>query len=172
MAPTDPAPGVAVIDQDRLVAETPTEEGRILSQLEIEENQGRKMMWPPTLAAYGPLFREFQDDDVFKWRLLSHEFGLRWQHTPLEEKPALVETEPAPISPGWDALVAAWVDYHCYHDGIQPPGWVYKPSRIYRGFWTFVPCWLKEHVIAAMVHSPAAFLARGVWVEERNLMVV
>ena len=46
------------------------------------------MMWPPTLAGYGPLFRKYADDDVFKWRLLAHEFGLRWQDTPLEDKPA------------------------------------------------------------------------------------
>lgn len=150
----------------------PAEQERILSQLEIEENQGRDMTWPPTLAAYGPLFREFADDDVFKWRLLAHEFGLRWQGTPLEDKPALVETEPAPISSGWDALVAAWVDYHCYHNGIQPPEWVYDPSRVYRGFWTYFPFQMEGLVIAAMVHSPAAFLARGVWVEERDLMVV
>lgn len=172
MAPTEPAPSVAVIDQARLAAETPTKKERIFSQLEIEEDQGRKMMWPPTLAAYGPLFREFEDDDVFKWRLHSHEFGLRWQHTPLEEKPALVKTEPAPISPGWDALVTAWVDYHWYHDGIQPPDWVYKTSRVYRGYWTYIPGEWKGFIIASMVHSSTAFLARGVWVEERDLMVV
>ena len=91
---------------------------------------------------------------------------------PVGRQACLVETEPAPISPGWDALVAAWVDYHCYHDGIQPPDWVYDPSRIYRGFWTYIPCEMKGLIIAAMVHSPAAFLARGVWVEERDLMVV
>jgi len=155
--------------QERLVDEG---ERRALAQLEIEERQGRKMTWPPTLAAYGPLFREFKHDDVFKWRLLAHEFGLRWQSTPLEHRRALVETEPAPISPGWDALVAAWVDHHCYHDGTQPPDWVFKPSRIYQGFWTYIPSQFEGLIIAAMVHSPAAFLARGVWVEERDLKVV
>ena len=143
-----------------------------LSQLEIEEQQGRTAVWPPTLASYGPLFREFAEDDMFKWRLLSHEFGLRWQSTPIEDRPALVETEPAPISPGWDALVAAWVDYHCYHDGIEPPDWVFKPTRVYHGFWTYIPSDMPGLITAAMVHSPSAFLARGVWVEERDLKVV
>ena len=165
----DPAP----TGPEHQVADGETNEDGTLSQLETEERQGRTMMWPPTLAAYGPRFRAFEDDDMFKWRILSHEFGLRWQSTPLEDRPALVETEPALVSPGWDALVAAWVDHHCYHDGIDPPDWVFKPSRIYRdGFWTPIPAEFEGLIAAAMVHSPAAFLARGVWVEERDLKVV
>ncbi len=48
--------------------------------LKAEERMGDPMM-PPTLAAYGPLFRDYQDDDVFKFRLLAHEFGLLWEST-------------------------------------------------------------------------------------------
>lgn len=169
--PPTPRHAAAICQETRATGADADREGHS-PQLEAEEGQGRDMMWPPTLAGYGPRFRECGDDDLFRWRRLSHEFGLRWQHTPLEEKPALVETEPAPLSPGWDALVAAWVDYHCWHDGIRPPDWVYKPDRIYQGIWTYIPSRMKEHVIAAMVHSPAAFLARGVWVNERDLMVV
>lgn len=162
----------ADIDQEARVADVEADREGHLSQLDIDERQGRAAVWPPTLAAYGPLFRAFADDDMFKWRLLSHEFGLRWQSTPLENRLALVETEPAPISPGWDALVAAWVDYHCYHDGIDPPDWVFKPTRVYHGFWTYIPSDLPGLITAAMVHSPAPFLSRGVWVEERDLKVV
>ena len=131
------------------------------------------MIWPATLAGYGPRFRQFADDHMFKLRVLCSEFGLRWQSTPVEDRYALVETEPALLSPGWDALVAAWVDYHCYHDGITPPDWVFHPTRIHRdGFWTPIPDEYNRFIILAMVHSPAAFLARGVWLEERELKVV
>lgn len=168
---TTPEHAAAILERDTPVAATRLDE-QSRSRLEAEEDLGKGTLWPPTLAAYGPLFREYRDDDLFKWRLLTHEFGLRWQHTPLEDKLALVATEPAPISPGWDALVAAWVDYHCYHNNLTAPEWVFKPSRIYNGFWSYIPCKMKDHIIEAMVHSPAAFLARGVWVAERDLLVV
>lgn len=146
---------------------------RPLTRLEEEERAGAKMLWPPTLAGYGPRFRQVADDHIFLLRILCSEFGLRWQSTPLEDRLALVETEPALLHRGWDAFLAAWVDYHCYHDGIDPPEWVYHRTRVHHpGFWTPIPDDCDVFIILAMVHSPAAFLARGVWIEERELKVV
>ena len=64
-------------------------------------------MFPATLAEYVPRLRE-ADDDIWRMRIVLNEFGLRWEDTPLEQRLSLVEEEPGPISPPWDAFLAAY----------------------------------------------------------------
>ena len=126
--------------------------------------------WPATLAAYVPRLRAA--DDELRLRLLLHEFGLRWWDTPLEERLALVADEPAGIDTRWDAFLAAWVEHHCWHDRLQPPGWVFDPGRYLDGPPWFPGGRFEFFRVEAVLHSPAAFEAHGVLLPLRELKVV
>ena len=127
-------------------------------------------MIPVALTDYVPRIQE-ADDDIWRMRIICHEFGLRWEDTPLDKRLGLVSAEPDPISPPWDAFVAAYVEHRCYHDGLRAPGWVYDQRRYLDGFWfPFPPEW-KAFRVEAMVHAPAAFEAHGTLVAERDLVV-
>ena len=105
-------------------------------------------------------------------RIVLHEFGLRWEDTPLEGRLELVGAEPEPISPLWDAFLAAYVEHRCYHDGLSVPARVLAEGRYLDGFWfPFPPEW-KASRVEAMAQAPAAFEAHGTLVAERNLIVV
>lgn len=128
-------------------------------------------MIPPTLAEYVPKLRR-ADDDLWKLRIVLHEFGLRWTDTPKGERSSLVEAAPESISPPWDAFLAAYVEYRCYHDGLEPPSWVFGEDRYLAGFWfPFPPQW-DGFRVEAMVHAPAAFETHGTLIPERELLVV
>ena len=128
-------------------------------------------MIPLTLAEYVPRLRT-ADDDIWRMRILLHEFGLRWESTPLNERVDLVKAEPDLISPPWDAFLAAYVEHRCYHDGLSAPGWVFGENRYLDVLWfPFPPEW-KAFRVEAMVHAPAAFEAHGTLVAERDLVVV
>ena len=128
-------------------------------------------MIPATLAEYVPRLRE-ANDDIWRMRIVCHEFGLRWEDTPLHQRLELVEVEPEPISPPWDAFLAAYVEHRCSHDGLTTPAWVFAQRRYLDGYWfPFPPEWtaFREE---AMVHAPAAFEAHGTLIAERDLTVV
>lgn len=128
-------------------------------------------MIPRTLAEYVPRLRK-ADDDIWRMRIVLHEFGLRWEDTPVDERLELVERAPEPIDAPWDAFLAAYVEHRCYHDGLEAPTWVFGEDRYLEGFWfPFPPAW-KAFRVEAMVHAPAAFEAHGTLVAERDLMVV
>ncbi len=55
-------------------------------------------MIPTALADYVPRLQA-ANDDLWRMRIVCHEFGLRWEDTPLSQRAALVEVEPEPISP-------------------------------------------------------------------------
>lgn len=128
-------------------------------------------MFPATLAEYVPRIREV-DDDIWRMRVVLHEFGLRWEDASREERLDLVEAEPGPISPPWDALLAAYVEHRCYHDGLKAPAWVFAESRYLEGFWFPFPTEWSGFRVEAIVHAPAAFEAHGVLIAERDLLVV
>lgn len=128
-------------------------------------------MIPRTLAEYVPRLRK-ADDDIWRMRIVLHEFGLRWEDTPVDERLELVERAPEPINAPWDAFLAAYVEHRCYHDGLEAPTWVFGEDRYLEVFWfPFPPAW-KAFRVEAMVHAPAAFEAHGTLVAERDLMVV
>ena len=128
-------------------------------------------MFPATLAEYVPRLRE-ADDDTWRMRIVLHEFGLRWEDTPLEKRPDLVEAAPASISPPWDAFLAAYVEHRCYHDGLKAPDWVFAESRYLVGFWFPFPSEWRGFRVEAMIHAPAAFEAHGTLIADRDLVVV
>jgi hypothetical protein len=89
-------------------------------------------MIPRTLAEYVPRLRK-ADDDIWRMRIVLHEFGLRWDDTPVDERLELVERVPESINAPWDAFLAAYVEHRCYHDGT--PDWVFAADRYLDGFW-------------------------------------
>lgn len=128
-------------------------------------------MIPGSMAEYVPRLRE-AGNDIWRMRIVLHEFGLRWEDTPTCERLGLVEAEPEPISPPWDAFLAAYVEHRCYHDGLLAPAWVFAEGRYLEGFWFPFPAEWKAFRLEARVHAPAAFEAHGTLVAERDLLVV
>lgn len=128
-------------------------------------------LYPGTLAEYVPRLRA-AGDDILRLRIVLHEFGLLWEATNLDERLRLVEAAPDPISPPWDAFLAAYVEYRCYHEGLVAPDWVFAHDRYLDGFWFPFPAEWKDYRVEAIVHAPAAFEAHGTLVAERELVVV
>lgn len=128
-------------------------------------------LFPGTLAGYVPRLRNAVDD-ILRMRIVLHEFGLLWEATARNERLCLVEVAPDAISPPWDAFLAAYVEYRCYHDGLVAPDWVFAHDRYLDGFWFPFPAEWKDYRLEAIVHAPAAFEAHGALVAERDLLVV
>lgn len=122
------------------------------------------------LASYAPDLAE--GDDTWRLRLLLHEFGLTWQAASTAERPRLIEAEPAPVDPRWDAFLAAYAEHLAYHAGVQPPAWVFEPERYLDQFWFPVTADLPALRVEALVHAPAHFEAHGVLLARRELQVV
>lgn len=110
-------------------------------------------------------------DDEMRLRVVLHEFGLVWEDTPLAARLELVADEPASVEPRWDAFLAAYVEHRCLQDNIAAPGWVFDGGRYLDRFWFPGPDLDFMHV-EAIVHSPAAFEARRVFLPARELIVV
>ncbi|WP_420623490.1 hypothetical protein [Candidatus Poriferisodalis sp.] len=110
-------------------------------------------------------------DDEMRLRIVLHEFGLVWEDTPLVARLRLVANEPGPVDARWDAFLAAYVEHRCMHEGITAPAWVYDDARDLDQFWFPGPDLDFFHV-EAIVHCPAAFEARRVFLPARELLVV
>ncbi len=91
--------------------------------------------------------------------------------TPAQTRADLIDDTPGHIDARWDAFLAAYVEHLCWHDGVDPPAWVFDDDRYLNEFWypaTSSPTLRVE----AVVHSPAAFEVRGVLMSDRELTVV
>ena len=86
------------------------------------------------LANYVPTLRH-EDDEVWRARVVLHDFGMVWQHADATERELLVADEPEPFDQRWDAFLAAYVEYLCYHADMAAPRWVFKRSRHLSEFW-------------------------------------
>jgi len=124
---------------------------------------------PNTLASYVPWLREA--DDEWRLRIVLHDFGLVWHDSHTVGRAKLVKAEPATVDQRWDAFLAAYVEHHCWHEGIAAPTWVFDDSRYLTGFWFPGPD-LANFRSESIVHSPAAFEAHGVLLAARELVVV
>ena len=86
-----------------------------------------------TLARYVPALRKSGDD--FRLRIILHDFGMVFQHADARERAFLVEQEPEPFDPRWDAFLAAYTEHLCRHAGIKAPAWVFTAQRHLPAFW-------------------------------------
>ena len=122
------------------------------------------------LANYVPALRE-ESDEAWRARIVLHDFGLVWQHASAAEREVLVADEPEPFDPRWDAFLAAYVEFLCYHAEVPAPQWVFEPRRHLGEFWFPGPRFPRERA-ATILTTPAAFESHGIWFPARELEVV
>ena len=94
-----------------------------------------------------------------------------WESTPAESRLALVEEEPAQFDFNWDSFLAAYAEYLCWHDNLEPPDWVNNSNRFLRQFWYVGGCPPYDRV-RTIVTTPGAFEAHGIWFPKEELRVV
>ncbi|GAA4610138.1 hypothetical protein GCM10023107_95260 [Actinoplanes octamycinicus] len=106
-------------------------------------------------------------DDPMRWRLIA-EFLEEYHWEPAEVRGALLATEPAGTGDEhWDVLLAALAEHLAAQDGHAAPDWA--DQRELRQFW--FPFNTRSARADAVVHAPAAFRRRGVFVAAQELKV-
>lgn len=95
-----------------------------------------------------------------RWRLVE-EFLEEYRWEPLSKRAALLDQEPGPTGDErWDVFLAALTEHLAAKDGRGAPSWV--ETRTLRRFW--FPFNTRAARVDAIVHAPAAFRRRGVYV--------
>nr|MDT0667606.1 hypothetical protein [Micromonospora sp. DSM 115978] len=113
---------------------------------------------PLQLAAIGELLVDA--DERRRWRLIA-EFLEEYRWEPVSTRTALLDAEPpATGDERWDVFLAALAEHLAARDGHGAPTWA--EERTLRRFW--FPFNTPAARTDAIVHAPAAFRRRGVFV--------
>jgi hypothetical protein len=121
---------------------------------------------PMMLADLAVFLRRSRDDDS-RWRLIA-EFLEEYRHEPADRHMALLSPEPASTGDQrWDVLLAALAEHLAARDTCGAPSWA--ESRRLRTFW--FPFNTPAARVDAVVHAPAAFRRRGVFIAPQELEV-
>ncbi len=108
-----------------------------------------------------------RSDESRRWRLLA-EFLEDYRWEPAGTRFALLEAEPVPTGDErWDVFLAALAEHLAAKDGRGAPPWVDRRSL--RQLW--FPFNTPAARVDAIVHAPAAFRRRGVYVAAHELDV-
>ena len=100
-----------------------------------------------------------------RWRLIV-EFLKEYHREPAEERLRLLADAPGPTGDErWDVLLAGLAEHLSVRDGRDAPGW--SASRGLRRFW--FPFDTPGARAQALVHAPAAFRRRGVFVADYEI---
>lgn len=106
-------------------------------------------------------------DDGTRWRLIA-EFLEEYRHEPAGTRTGLLAQEPRPTGDQrWDVLLGALAEHLAARDGRGAPSW--SEARRLRRFW--FPFNTPAARVDAVVHAPAAFRRRGVFVAAQELEV-
>ena len=120
---------------------------------------------PLTVARLGALLADA--DETRRWRLVA-EFLEEYRWEPSERHAALLQQEPSTTGDEhWDVFLAALTEHLAAKDGRGAPSWV--ETRSLRRFW--FPFNTRAARVDAVVHAPAAFRRRGVFVSAQELNV-
>lgn len=120
-----------------------------------------------TLARLAEYFVEAGQDDDLRWRFLA-EFLEEYRHEPVEMRRDLLEPEPRSTGDKrWDVFLAALAEHLAARDGRRGPLW--SERRSLGQFW--FPFNTRAARVDAIVHAPAAFRRRGVFVAPQELNV-
>ncbi|MGC5030688.1 hypothetical protein [Verrucosispora sp. FIM060022] len=120
---------------------------------------------PLTVARLGALLADA--DETRRWRLVA-EFLEEYRWEPSERRAALLQQEPSTTGDEhWDVFLAALTEHLAAKDGRGAPSWV--ETRSLRRFW--FPFNTRAARVDAVVHAPAAFRRRGVFVSAQELNV-
>ena len=118
------------------------------------------------LADLARCLRKSEDAET-RWRLIA-EFLEEYRHEPADVRLALLDEEPASTGDQrWDVLLAALAEHLAASEGVGAPTWT--DSRRLRRFW--FPFNTPAARVDAVVHSPAAFRRRGVFIAPQELEV-
>jgi hypothetical protein len=100
-----------------------------------------------------------------QWRLVV-EFLKEYHAEPAGERQELLEEAPVPTGDErWDVLLAALAEHLAVRDGVAAPSW--SAARGLRRFW--FPFDTPGARAQALVHAPAAFRRRGVFVADYEI---
>ena len=103
-------------------------------------------------------------DESRRWRLVA-EFLEDYRWEPPEARLALLSDAPAPTGDEhWDVFLAALAEHVAARDGRSAPAWT--EERALLQFW--FPFNTRSARTDAIVHAPAAFRRRGVYISPRN----
>ena len=105
--------------------------------------------------------------DAERWRLIA-EFleDYRWETA--DNRSRLIAQEPAETeSVRWDVFLAALAEHLAAQQGAGAPSWANR--RFLQQFW--FPFNTKAARVDALVHAPAAFRRRGVFIAPQELNV-
>ncbi len=106
-------------------------------------------------------------DDPTRWRLVA-ELLEEYRHEPADRRLALLEEEPDSTGDErWDVLLGALAEHLAARDGRGAPWWA--ESRRLRQVW--FPFNTPAARVDAVVHAPAAFRRRGIFVAPQELEV-
>lgn len=106
-------------------------------------------------------------DERVRWRLVA-EFLEEYRHESLESRLRLLAAEPPTTGDErWDVFLAALAEHVAAKDGRAAPGWC--EGRSLRQFW--FPFNTRAARVDALVHAPASFRRRGVFVAPQELDV-
>jgi hypothetical protein len=120
---------------------------------------------PLTLARLADLLTGRSESD--RWRFVA-EFLEEYRWEPLAIRPGLLTTEPGRTGDErWDVFLAGLAEHLSACDGRAAPPW--SESRSLRRFW--FPFNTLAARADALVHAPAAFRRRGVYVAPQELEV-
>jgi hypothetical protein len=120
---------------------------------------------PLSLARLGALLAGA--DESRRWRLVA-EFLEEYRWEPLDTRWSLLTAEPLGTGDErWDVFLAALAEHLAARDGRGASSWV--ESRSLRRLW--FPFNTRAARVDALVHAPAAFRRRGVYVAAQELGV-
>jgi hypothetical protein len=106
-------------------------------------------------------------DESLRWRLVA-EYLEEYRWEPVESRWSLLEGEPASTgSEHWDVFLAALAEHLAARDHRGGPAWADR--RALRRLW--FPFNTRAARVDAVVHAPAAFRRRGVYVAPQELEV-
>jgi hypothetical protein len=106
-------------------------------------------------------------DESLRWRLVA-EFLEEYRWEPVQTRLQLLEAEPATTGDGkWDVFLAALAEHVAARDGRRGPPWA--EGRSLEQFW--FPFNTRAARADALVHAPAAFRRRGVFIAPQELEV-
>jgi hypothetical protein len=106
-------------------------------------------------------------DERQRWRLVA-EFLEEYRHEPPGARTALLMAEPGTTGDErWNVFLAALAEFLAARDGRGVEEWV--PRRQLRTSW--FPFNTPAARADALVHSPASFRARGIFIAPQNLEV-
>lgn len=122
---------------------------------------------PMTLAELAGCFQRAGQDDGRRWRLIA-EFLEEYRHELGEVRRELLAAEPPSTGDErWDVFLAALAEHLAARDGRRGPRW--SERRSLERFW--FPFNTRAARVDAVVHAPAAFRRRGVFVAPGELDV-